>query len=467
MDILDSAQKQINDAAKQIDPQIPSSGAPPEPPPAPVTPTADPVSTPAIPPEPPKELLKEEAILPEKTGVTPAPIAIPPADLPASPPIPPPDTPEIKPPEVLQTTTFGAVPTEPPKETPPAPSPASPPKKGGGGRGVLLAGLLILLVALPIGVYYVSRQQQQLAEIRSKAAVPAGNNCCGDSTYANGKGGVCTTPDDWNAGFYACASRGCQSCRGEAAVCGNKQCESGETQTTCPADCTSTGQVPTATPTPRGATPPPCAGPLQSCETRSCCTGQNLVCQGVAGSRVCQVTTPGQCPGGSCTGYIGFKCNVLANGQCRENPKVFTSAGAAASYAGTCGQVDQVCVGGSRENQLCGDFSIFSSSCGSGGPTSTPRPTSTPTPISGQCTRIKVYKNNAVVVPSTLKASDSVVLAVAGTNATKGRIRINGAAFTETTTKNANGEFTVPFVVPSGVTSFTIEAEVNVGGVWK
>lgn len=102
-----------------------------------------------------------------------------------------------------------------------------------------------------------------------------------------------------------------------------------------------------------------------------------------------------------------------------------------------------------------------------GGTTIAAQPTATPQPPAGQCTRIKVYKENVAVNPKTLVPGDSVKLAVAGTNATRGRIRVNGAAFTETTTKNASGEFTVPFTVPSGITNFTIEAEVFTGGKWK
>lgn len=98
--------------------------------------------------------------------------------------------------------------------------------------------------------------------------------------------------------------------------------------------------------------------------------------------------------------------------------------------------------------------------------TATPNPTATP--IVGQCTNIRVYKDSTVVEPSTLQPGDAVTLAVAGTNATKARFRVNGGDFTETTTKNSAGEYTLAFTVPStGVTQFVIEAEVNVAGVWK
>lgn len=84
-----------------------------------------------------------------------------------------------------------------------------------------------------------------------------------------------------------------------------------------------------------------------------------------------------------------------------------------------------------------------------------------------QCKNIKIYKNGQQVDPSSLQAGDQVVIAVAHENASKARIRVNGGNWTETTTKNAQGEYTKNFTIPSGVTTFTIEAEVYKDGVWK
>jgi hypothetical protein len=103
-----------------------------------------------------------------------------------------------------------------------------------------------------------------------------------------------------------------------------------------------------------------CAGGGASCESQSCCGG--LVCQGIEGSRRCEDPgTEDQCPGGgTCTAYISFKCNNLTNGQCLENP----INGNNPSYAAGCGQIDQVCAGGTRDRQLCGNFTIYNSTCG-------------------------------------------------------------------------------------------------------
>jgi hypothetical protein len=99
---------------------------------------------------------------------------------------------------------------------------------------------------------------------------------------------------------------------------------------------------------------------------------------------------------------------------------------------------------------------------------STPPPgTDTGTPPGGQCTKIKVYKNTVVVDPATLKAGDAVVLAVAGANASRGRIRVNGGSWNESSTLNAQNEYTVSFTIPTGTANFSIEAEVLVNGSWK
>lgn len=98
-------------------------------------------------------------------------------------------------------------------------------------------------------------------------------------------------------------------------------------------------------------------------------------------------------------------------------------------------------------------------------PTSTHSPT--PSPQAAQCTKISLYKGESVISPSSIKPGDTVKIAVAHTNAIKARIRVNGGDFTETQELNEHNEFTISFSVPSGVTNFTIEAEVYKDGVWK
>ncbi len=194
MDILSTAQQQINDAAKTLDPNASGGSAPPSPPPDQPIPTGTPAP-----------LLKEEAILPSpQEGATTAP----------PPPTPPPmDTPPPSPafePSLSDagdaTKTFGGPPPEDSKENKPPP-----PQKKGMNKGVILAGLFLLLATLPVAVYYISQQQKQIAEIRNKAAIcisctagtcPNGlnygvTNCAPEATCAEHIAKICgigTTP---------------------------------------------------------------------------------------------------------------------------------------------------------------------------------------------------------------------------------------------------------------------------------
>jgi hypothetical protein len=99
----------------------------------------------------------------------------------------------------------------------------------------------------------------------------------------------------------------------------------------------------------------------------------------------------------------------------------------------------------------------------------------TPPPSGGQCDDIQIRKAGTIVTDfSTIVAGDVISIEVKGAGATKGRIRINGADWVESTlTKDIIGGvsaqwFVVPNVtIPTGVSSITIESEVNVDGVWK
>jgi hypothetical protein len=102
-------------------------------------------------------------------------------------------------------------------------------------------------------------------------------------------------------------------------------------------------------------------------------------------------------------------------------------------------------------------------------PTPTPTNTPTPTPVIGQCLNIKLYKNNVVVIPTTLQPGDTIVIAVVGTNATQARIQINNeTTWRVSTTKNASGEWIFNYTIPTtGVTSLKIQGELFIGGVWQ
>jgi hypothetical protein len=84
-----------------------------------------------------------------------------------------------------------------------------------------------------------------------------------------------------------------------------------------------------------------------------------------------------------------------------------------------------------------------------------------------QCQRIKIYKDNILVDPAILKPSDFIIIGVTGVSATKARLRINGSPWTETSSQNSSGEYTVTFTIPDDVSNFTLEAEVYKDGQWN
>lgn len=210
-------------------------------------------------------------------------------------------------------------------------------------------------------------------------ACPTGQTCsggvCGTGpvTYCDRSGPNTTQCTDKNVGT------GCRTLSGVSGSCqvtipggANSECE-----------CRTGGVVPTPQPTP---TPGACQPLTAACsETSPCCNGG--VCQGVGDNRRCEQQVAGQCGTGVCGGpggWLGFRCNNLTNGQCLENAQTFDSYSAAHAYASAngCGQVDEVCVGGAQNRNLCGGFHIIASNCGGSIPTPlpTPRPTPSPTP---------------------------------------------------------------------------------------
>ena len=242
----------------------------------------------------------------------------------------------------------------------------------------VLGGLVLLLLILGVGVgLFLSSQSQ---DVRQQASGPGTYpTCAGGLTYPQR---ACDTFRSW----VQCQTNGLFSASTQCAA--NEICSGG--------NCiVSTGSSPGT-----GTTPQPtptsgqCVSAGGSCsiggDGSSTCCG-NLVCQnGVTGQLRCEDPgTTDLCPGGGTCGgaggWLGFRCNQLTNGQCLENPQTFNDYASAAAYAGGCGQVDEVCVGGSNNRNLCGSFQIFSSTCG-GNPSVPPSvppsvaPTPSPTP---------------------------------------------------------------------------------------
>ncbi|MFH0749617.1 MAG: hypothetical protein V1917_01710, partial [Candidatus Gottesmanbacteria bacterium] len=67
-----------------------------------------------------------------------------------------------------------------------------PKKKSGKGKWAILIGLVVLIITLPVAIYYIS-QQQQLADMRSRATevYPCHFNGTGDFQTVNGCSGQC------------------------------------------------------------------------------------------------------------------------------------------------------------------------------------------------------------------------------------------------------------------------------------
>ena len=249
--------------------------------------------------------------------------------------------------------------------------------------GVMLAGVLILMITLPIGIYFISQQNTRLTEQRSCAT---GDGDCGGTPgpYAN-----VTVPP----GF----------------TCNEESCCHQYANKTCWWNLNGSGKC--------------------------LCTGTQCTNWG-SGWGTCHLDTckciqEQYCVDGVNNTYQIRECTASSCVPCGETPTPTNPPG--------------------------------------GSPTNPPNktPTVTPTPLPGQCSRIRVYKDDVSVDPNTLSVGDFVQIAVAGTNAEMGRIRINGGAWGETGVKNGHDEYFISYTVPSGVTSFTVEAEIFSNNEWK
>lgn len=149
-----------------------------------------------------------------------------------------------------------------------------------------------------------------------------------------------------------------------------------------------------------------------------------------------------------------YKCpNDWPQGKgCQENGTV----GKSGSFLG-CGteQVDIYCpvCGVGSGTKFISKFN--QGSCKGGGGGETPA-----------CNGVKVYKDGVVVTDLTsLHVNDHIVIAVSGGLATKAHIRVNGGAWTETTTKNAANEYTLDFtILPESIVGNKVEIEAEILG---
>jgi hypothetical protein len=480
-DLLDAAQKQINDAANKVA-DVP--GVPAEPSPEPMAPAAVPLadSAPASDASNPPPLANNSDDITSKIlgGAPPmpnlqnppaAPAGVPLAEaykppLPAlheEAPLPPPMSHAV--PQVSSSSNVVPPPVKPKKSH----------------KGILIAGVIMLLATLPIAVYYISQQQKQV-------------------TTAPAKAGDC-----W--------------CRGEGESCGgNSQIGNNGCPVTHQACCVPNNNGSCAICTPADAAlPAHCdttTGQWQQCKTvngklcwtnNGACNGTNTPvpgntnCGGVncASGLVCSKQTNTCVPkGGSCSAsqcsYVDGTMPTTAFSTTYYCDAFYCR------YASDSGVCSQACDNGITtpvKPAECYDRQIdYYSDAGKGtwvgyrlirktrtDCNSTPTPTVTP-PVA-QCQRIKIYRSAGsgtsiqlieITDTSTIHIGDQLIFAVVGdANTQRGRIRLNGAAWTVITTATSAGgtpeyRTTSPVAVPATGGNFVIEAEVSRDGTtWQ
>ncbi len=450
-DILDAAQQKINDAAQ---PAAPATDAPASPPAPPVPPS---------PPSPPSPAdsstvasAKVEALA--KEGPTEAESKLVDTLIQAAEQKPPQSTPAEPAPATEPVVANFSSRSE--EQKPPEPKPPSPPpslKKKAPGRGFIIAVFFLLFATVPLGVYFVS-QQNQLADVRSRAVGneneswesldPETQKIFEDTWGENAK-------DQWQnehayywsqpkeerdamdkdpkryqekvreAKLYDKFENVAEKKRKEQQKtggivnpgtdddsCNNTtgECEAGEGTILLMHDCASLEDYP----------------------------DQNL-------SSVCIEENPQEMSG-------KVSCLDEANNSCRVIQLDVVPPEDKNDIIDTI-----VCT---PDKSKCGDIAATSGT--SGGVTEQKKEkVKKRKKRAAVCQKLKVYKGGKKFTAlSTLKAGDAITFAVDGKNDKKARIRVNGAAWTETETKNSKGEFTLDFTVPDGTTAFTVEAEV-------
>jgi hypothetical protein len=244
-DILDAAQKAINEAANASS-DTPTVSQPTEKPPV----------LDGLPQEPGPAPLQESpaSTVPETPQVSTTPsadeVVIPPSEQHPQP-SPTPSEPnpldlknETVVNQILGGTTVPPIPADPAPVAPPHHSdmPLTPKKKS--GTGFMLAALATLMLTIPIAVYYVSQQNNQIADIRSSAY--SGQSC----DPSRGENGGCE------------ANEGC-SCRNGSCTCGPTGGQDPCYHTICPVNyhCVPNGGGNSSYCTPdTGCTGPNCGG---------------------------------------------------------------------------------------------------------------------------------------------------------------------------------------------------------------
>jgi hypothetical protein len=218
--------------------------------------------------------------------------------------------------------------------------------------------------------------------------------CTGKQCGSNGCGGVCGSCGPGKA----CTDEGL--CVAVGAVCGNANCESGETSGSCPADC--------------GLPSPVCGdGKCEGGETTANCKADCPASGPVCGDGKCEIPEDNSiceidCPatGGSCVGKCGVESTgCMCDDQC-------------AQYGDCCGDYQSACGGGSCTPK-CAAGAICGSDDGCGGK------------CAGGCAAGLVCNSSKVCVPSSAKCGNGTC--------ESGETTANCAADCKTASGSCNG----------------------------
>ncbi len=320
-----------------------------------------------------------------------------------------------------------------------------------GPKGKIIAtilGLVLLVGGVGAGVLLVQQQQElrEKADICYNAAVPgqcpAGFVPGGPLNGAGQYTWCCPAPQATEPP----ATTAPTAPPGPAGpVCGNGVCESGESYSNCQADCSASSGGCTVT---GGGLLGACITVGQDCATNNqlptavTYQGGGFDTAAEAGDCVVNDNTPGVSVISSGTAGPGTYCPHTTN--------------TVEKYG--CGSCMQMDIGGHGATSWSGPCATTT------GPTPTP-PTGTT-----QCLNIKAYDTdwNQIVDLNSLAQGDTVRFAAAGSAASgnfdRARFTINGVLRPEVTgsvPSTTPPEFYDEYVIPAGVTSFTVGAEIH------
>lgn len=257
-------------------------------------------------------------------------------------------------------------------------------KKSGSYKIILFAGLILLIITLPVAIYFIT-QRQQLADTRSRAATALVYQCSGGETRCQ------TNADGTNTGYMCtCAS----TAKGREWSCGNRSesCPTGTANTT--GSTTGTRSSPDGTAGGCGYIQKPALSGLKPCDESTC--GMNC---GVYTYDCGQLCFDKACGGAGCAsgGGVGAQEEVVTE-ELTATPEPTatltptTTPTAAPTSAPNSSQCDASCstnndcVSGLTCSSVDGVNRCRNASCAAESTCTCPGTTSTPEPTSGTTT---------------------------------------------------------------------------------